>query len=922
MMAKRGKHHPRRRGAVGAGDPGAVRLQPVIALAVAALLGLAGCTSYRGYRQAQAAEATGDWDRAVIHYLELVTQNPSDLRYRAALLRAKIQASHAHFEQAKKFRDAGLAEQAMVELQQSVQLDPTNQYARAELQKLREELEAQQAGGRRETLETIKQRAQGLLAQPPVLDPRSPEPIDLDFPEPVSVKQIYQALGKAFGINILFDPSLRDQALPIQLRDVDAQNALEILMRTAGHFYKVLDSHSIIVVPDTPQNRRKYEDLIIQTFFLSNAEVKDVMTMLRSLVDSRKIAGNEQLNAIILRDTADRVKIAERIIRANDKAKAEVVVDVELLQLNTSKLHDLGVSLDTYQLGLSLDTGGEDIPLRVSDLEFLNANNWVLTVPNVLLDFVKSTTDAQTLAKPQLRISEGEKARLNIGDRVPVPVTSFNTANTVGSNVVPITSFQYQDVGIIIEIEPRVHHNEEISLTVTIEVSNISGRIENQPIIGSRRIETTIRLEDGETNFLAGLIRTDESTSEEGVPGLSDIPVLGRLFGKKRNENQRTDIVLTLTPHIIRRADITAEDLAPIWVGTEQNLTFRGGSPSVESDVEGPFDGDEDPSAVDPAERVRERLRQLPPGLREQTGPGVNPDLVEEPPAEEEAPPAGVELVPPSRSPFERQEPEEEPPPEEIEEEPPGASRSASAGAAGVAGVAGAAAADLAWAAALAVSPAPAPLHPVARAVAVSEQDRRKEATRDERGEVPTTAPVAVEIWPQAVSTEPGDRFAIELRLQANLGVTDLPSRVRFDPALMRFVGASAGSLLQGAGTPQVLAHAAEDGLLVLGASLLAAPVGMTGGGTVLRLEFEALLPGSARIRLSQATPYGAGLVGRRTSFGRRAVDVTIVPGADVPKPGGGAARAPEPTPDRRDAAGAERTVPPGDVPPQLEEPP
>jgi general secretion pathway protein D len=871
---------------------------PLLALSACALLALAGCTSYRGYRQAQAAEASGDWDQAVIHYLELVAQSPSDLRYRAALLRAKIQASHAHFEQAKNYRDAGLAQQALVELQQAVQLDPTNQYARAELEKLREEIDAQRAGAERETLEAIKQRTQGMLAQPPVLDPRSPEPIDLDFPEPVSVRQIYQALGKAFGINILFDPSLRDQALPIQLRDVDAQNALEILMRTAGHFYKVLDSHSIIVVPDTPQNRRKYEDLIIQTFFLSNAEVKDVMTMLRSLVDSRKIAGNEQLNAIILRDTADRVKIAERIIRANDKAKAEVVVDVELLQLNTSKLHDLGVSLDSYQLGMALDTGGEDIPLRLSDLEFLNANNWVLTVPNILLDFVKTSTDAQTLAKPQLRISEGEKARLNIGDRVPVPVTSFNSSNTVGSNVVPITSFQYQDVGIIIEIEPRVHHNEEVSLTVTIEVSNISGRIESQPIIGSRRIETTIRLQDGETNFLAGLIRTDESNSEEGVPGLSDIPVLGRLFGKKRNENQRTDIVLTLTPHIIRRADITAEDLAPIWVGTEQNLTFRGGSPSVESDVEGPFDG-EDPASIDPAERVRERLRQLPPGLREQTGPGITPGLAgEEEPAEEPEPPAGVELVPQRRSPFDRSEPEEEePPPEEVieEEEPP--RRVAAAGvprgpAAGWLSAPSAAVARLAAGGVLARHGGA----PAARAPSPgANQDRRGEAGRDQRDEVSAPAPVAIDMWPAAMSVKPGDVFHVELRLDAQLGVTDLPSRLRFDPAIVKFRSAAAGELLSSAGAAQVLAHAAADGLVIVGASLLGGTQGMSGGGTVLRLEFEALLPGATKIRLTQSTPFGPGLIGRRSTVGRRAVDVAVLPEVGVPKPGDGAS-VPEPS--------------------------
>ncbi|HUP24909.1 MAG TPA: secretin N-terminal domain-containing protein [Thermoanaerobaculia bacterium] len=856
----------------------------LLVLMACALLALAGCTSYRGYRHAQAAEATGDWDRAVIHYLELVAQNPSDLRYRTALLRAKIQASHAHFEQAKKYRDAGLPQQALVELQQSVQLDPTNQYARAELQKVREELDAQRAGSQRETLEAIKKRSQGLQALPPVLDPRSPEPIDLDFPEAVSVKQIYQALGKAFGINILFDPSLRDQALPIQLREVDAQNALEILMRTAGHFYKVLDTQSIIVVPDTPQNRRKYEDLIIQTFFLSNAEVKDVMTMLRSLVDSRKIAGNEQLNAIILRDTADRVKIAERIIRANDKAKAEVVVDVELLQLNTTKLQDLGVSLDAYRLGLELDTGGEDTPLRFSDLEFLNANNWVLTVPNMLLDFVKTSTDAQTLAKPQLRISEGEKARLNIGDRVPIPVTSFNTANTVGSNIVPITSFQYQDVGIIIEIEPRVHHNEEISLTVTIEVSNISGNIQSQPIIGSRRIETTIRLQDGETNFLAGLIRTDETSSEQGVPGLSDIPVLGRLFGKKRNENQRTDIVLTLTPHIIRRADITAEDLAPIWVGTEQNLTFRGGSPSVESDVEGPFDG-EDPSAIDPAERVRERLRQLPPGLRDQAGPGLNPSLTgEEPAPEEPAPPAGVELVPGRRSPFDRSEPEEEPPVEEEvieEEEPPRQmSQRGSRSPGGWQAAASSAAADLGTSAALSITAS------LGEPAAVGGQERRDQAERDQRLGVPTPAPVAVEVWPQSVSAKPGEIFSIELRLNAQLGVAHLPSRLRFDPAVVRFVSAAAGPLLQSAGTPQVLAHTLSDGLVVLGASLLGAQDSMNGGGTVLQLQFEALLPGSTRIRLAQTTPYGPSLEGRRTAFGRRAVDVAVAPDIGTPKPG------------------------------------
>src|SRR4029077_1883163 len=181
-----------------------------------------------------------------------------------------------------------------------------------------------------------------------------PQPISLEFPQPVSLFSIYRALGKAFGINILFDPNLRDQELAIELKEVTAQAALETLIRASGEFYKVMDEHSIIIAQDNPQNRRTYEDLVIQTFFLSNAEVKDMLTILRSLIDARKIATNEQLNAIILRDTADKVKVAERIIEANDKSKAEVVVDIELLQINTQRLRARGVSLSSSSVGQQL----------------------------------------------------------------------------------------------------------------------------------------------------------------------------------------------------------------------------------------------------------------------------------------------------------------------------------------------------------------------------------------------------------------------------------------------------------------------------------------------------------------------------------------------------------------------------------------
>ncbi|REJ81825.1 MAG: hypothetical protein DWQ36_05245 [Acidobacteria bacterium] len=821
----RSARHLTPRTAGSSGAPGAGRA--LAAGTLLAALALAGCSGYTSLRDARVAEATGDWDRAVLEYLELVNSDPADLRFRSGLMRAKLQASVMHFEQGKKFRDAELFQQALVELQQAVQLDPTNQYAVTELRKVREEIDARRTGQTRASIEEMKRRKSGEMAQPPVLNPRSPEPIDLDFPEPVSLQSIYLALGKAFGINVLFDPKLRDQDLAIQLKDVTAQDALEILMRTAGHFYKTLDERSIIIVADTPQNRRTYEDLIIQTFFLSNSDVKEVMTMLRSLVDSRKIASNEQLNAIILRDTADKVKVAERIIRANDKAKAEVVVDVELLQINSNKMQELGASLSAYSAGVELDTGGEDIPLRFTDLEFLNGNNWVLTIPNFLFDFVKTSTDAQTLAKPQLRISEGERARLTIGDRVPVPVTSFNTANTVGSNVVPITSFQYQDVGIRIEIEPRVHHNEEVSLEISVEVSNISGSVGDQPIIGTRNIETNIRLKDGETNFLAGLIRSDESNSDEGIPGLSEIPVLGRLFSKKSSQNQRTDIVLTLTPHIIRRADITEEDLTPIWVGTEQNITFRGGSPRVESEAEGPFDTEEIPDDSS-AEDLRERLEQLPRGLR-----SPDQDGGEEP--EEQGPPPGTELVPSSRpsNPLDRRRP----PPDGEDQ----ASRLPGPGGGGLDG-------HLAWnlgAAALAMAQSPAAAGPSAG---------------EWRGELPeppdghgAQAWLALGSSPDGPATlTQGERFEVAVAIRGVHGVAHLPGRIEFDAARLRYLGVRAGEWFSAGRSVQVLARERDAGSLVLGASHLGASDGVAGGGEVFWVEFEAIAPGAAQISLAE----------------------------------------------------------------------
>jgi general secretion pathway protein D len=569
------------------------------------LAGLTACAGSSAFRDAKEEEALKHWDLAVLKYSRAAELDPKRTQYKISLARAKMKASQFHFEKGKLYRASSRPELAVVELEQAVILDPTNQYAESELRKARDEAArviAERTGDTR--LEALKKKERGARARAPMLEPTSDHPINLNFPQPKPIKQIYQSLAAAAGINVIFDPQLKDENVSIVLNNISFQNALETLMRQENHFYKVIDEHTFLIAADTPQNRKTYEDLVLRTFYLSNGDITDVSNALRSLLQTTRIYPNKAENSITIRDTADKVAIAERIIEQNDKQLAEVVVDVELLQINTTKSSDIGLLLTPYattatapapggntDLGAALPTG----TFSWDQLRQLSIHSFGFTLPTLTYSLIKNNTDAELLAKPQLRISEGQKAQLVIGDQVPIPTTTFNTGTTVGGNIVPVTSFQYRDVGIKIEVEPRVHHNKEVTLKLTIEVSNLNGSVEiqagqKQPIIGTRTISSNIRLKDGETNFLAGLLRNDRSSSTNKIPFLGDIPVIGRAFSKKSNDNTNTDLVLTLTPHIIRIPDITEEDLTPLYVGTDSNISFQG-SPRIETPgVPGPFD--------------------------------------------------------------------------------------------------------------------------------------------------------------------------------------------------------------------------------------------------------------------------------------------------------------------------------------------
>ncbi|HEX9128926.1 MAG TPA: secretin N-terminal domain-containing protein [Gemmatimonadaceae bacterium] len=588
-------------------------LVPIVAVAL-----LASCASYNAYERAQTAEQNQDWDKAVEQYEKALQIDADNSRFKLSLNRAKREASRAHFEKGKSLRAAAngangdeqqrLLQLAATEFELTVRLDPTNQYAAVEFGKVVQLLQdASRAQTEGISIDEIKRRSAKnnmSKAQPPQLNPASNEPISLSFPRETPVKDIYRALGNAFGINILFDQAVKDDKISIELRDVTAQQALERVMQAANNFYKVLDEKTIIIVPDNPQARRDYEDLVIQTFYLSNGDAEQVTNVVRTMIEARNVFPLKALNAITIRDTADKVRIAEKIIQANDKAKAEVVVAVELVQIDLNRLRDLGIAIQGPAVSapgsvvptvtgpdgkpLSL-TGGASVTL--DQLRSLGPGAFSFSMPSVTYALIKNISNSELLANPELRISEGEKATLHIGQRIPVPVSTFTSiAPTTGGTFSPVTSFQYQDVGIKVSMEPRVHHNREVTLKLTVEVSNQGPPVQvpnqaPQPTFATRTIESTIRLKDGETNFLAGLIQTNKEDATAQTPFLGDLPFIGRLFNQNHRNETRTDLVLTMTPHIIRIADITDEDVAPMWVGTTNNLTFRGVSPRIESQI-------------------------------------------------------------------------------------------------------------------------------------------------------------------------------------------------------------------------------------------------------------------------------------------------------------------------------------------------
>ncbi len=533
----------------------------------------AGCASSTALRAARLAESQQDFDRAVIEYTKVVRARPDDRNARAALEQVKTRASLDHFTRARRLASTGKFEEALVEYQIAGELNPANPAVQEEMRTVRAQLRAKIAISEegKTHLETLVQQSMDAPL------PGSDLPANITLPDSLIFRDaparlVFEAIAKFSNLSIVFDPTFRDQSINIDLRNTSLPDALTAVASATRNFWKVSAQRTVTIIPDTPAKRREYEEEVVRVFYLSNADLKETIDILRIVVDARRLSMVTATNAITIKDTPDRIAAAGRIISAIDKARPEVVIDVELLEVDRTRLKEYGLQIaspGSAGLSGSADINRDEFTLR--DLRNLTQGDVFLTsLPGLYYRLLKTDTATRVLANPQLRASEGIPAQARFGDRVPVPVTTFAPIAAGGVQTQPITSFNYENIGVNIDITPRTHHDDDVSLAVKIEVSSISGLgFQNLPTFGNRSISTVIRLKDGETNMLAGLIRDDERNVRSGIPGLSDIPAIGRIFAHTRREAQETDIILTLTPRIVRVLDLQPIDLQPFRVGRD-----------------------------------------------------------------------------------------------------------------------------------------------------------------------------------------------------------------------------------------------------------------------------------------------------------------------------------------------------------------
>jgi general secretion pathway protein D len=563
------------------------------AMLALALLAATGCAARLAYRQGHSEARKGNWDLAVARFTRALQQDPDNIGYKIALENARIQASRQHYELARRHLLALELERAAEELQIAANYDPGNKSAADDLAIVQDRILQRDLEKRRlSEYETLKARAQAAPGPLPVLSPQSTAPISIKF-ENTSLQKILETMGRLAGVNVLFDAQYRDKTVSVDLRRETFQNALDRITFVNRLFYKVLDPNTIIVIDESAAKRRTYDERVLRTFFLENAETKDLETLIKTGIGSQTltVVSNASLGAITVFGTPDEIAVAERLVGLHDKARGEVMVELEILEVNRNRLKNYGIELSNYTAAVTFaptgtpgEDGGTATNVRAQVLSSLNVSDFVLSIPRgILVRFLQNEDTVRILANPRLRAAEGKKTSLRIGTEVPIPVTTFTATQAGTSTFAPATSFNYKNVGVNLEITPRVNPNGDITLEMDAEFSSIGADRNvgtganplNVPTFLTRKVTGTLRLHDGETTLLGGLLQGVDTDTFSGILGVQSIPILNKVLTSRRKGHDDQEIMMSITPHLLRGPKVTAADLQSLYIGTRE-LTRMG----------------------------------------------------------------------------------------------------------------------------------------------------------------------------------------------------------------------------------------------------------------------------------------------------------------------------------------------------------
>lgn len=553
------------------------------------------------YKKGVNAEARHDYVAAYEFYKQAYDQEPTNLKYQVPYERTRFLAAATLVHRGQKLRDQGKLQEALALFQQAIEIDPSNDLAAQEIRRTQQMMQKESGGppkappssSRREEEDPLRRRLEE--ATPPAeLAPLSNIPLAaLEMTD--DSKVLYETLGKLGNINVLFDPDYTSRRLTIRLQKVNLQEALDIVALQSRTFWRPVTSNTIFVAQDTQAKRRELEQNVVKTFYLGNVsgptDLQDIVNAIRTVLEVQRIQQIPSQSAIVVKGTPDQLALAEKMIDDIDKAKPEVIVDVIVAQVRQDKLRNLGITppqnatVALQSVGTTVSTSGggtTTAPLNFNDLQHLNSTNYVVTIDPLKAVALFSDANSRIMQSPRIRASDNEKAQLKVADKIPIATGSFGTPVGVGAAVGAVgvnTQFTYTDVGVILEITPRVHPDGQVTLKTVMEISNqngfsIIGGIQ-QPIISTRRVEHTIRLNDGEMNLMGGILETQETKNSSGTPFLGEIPLLKYLFAQQQHEVIHNEIVFLLVPHIVRSQELNELNKRAFDVGTGSGIDLH-----------------------------------------------------------------------------------------------------------------------------------------------------------------------------------------------------------------------------------------------------------------------------------------------------------------------------------------------------------